>query len=371
MRILLTGGAGFIGTAARTALAASGHEVVVLDSLRADVHGGAGHGEDAHGARGRPHSPVQHAAGPAAFPGEAAGPGELVVADVRDAEATTAALAGCDVVVHLAAKVGLGVDLGDLEDYVSSNDLGTAVLLRAAAGRVPHVVYASSMVVYGEGRYDCPEHGRVAPPPRSADDLAAGRFEPPCPACGKPMEPGLVTEETPLDPRNVYAATKAHGEVLVAAWARETGGTATALRFHNVYGPGMPRDTPYAGVAALFRSAVLRREAPLVFEDGRQRRDFVHVTDVAAAIVDAAEQPLEGGGVTPLNIGSGVVTTVGEMARVTSELLGGPPPVVTGRFRLGDVRHVTASSDEAAARLGWRARVGLREGLATLGAPLT
>ncbi|WP_125775739.1 NAD-dependent epimerase/dehydratase family protein [Antribacter gilvus] len=348
MRILLTGGAGFIGTAALAALTGAGHEVVVLDSLREDVH------SDVEGARRRLLARV-HPAG-------------LVVADVRDAEATAAALAGCDVVVHLAAKVGLGVDLGDLADYVSSNDLGTAVLLQAAAGRVGHVVYASSMVVYGEGRYDCPEHGRVAPPPRRAEDLAAGRFEPPCPVCGAPLEPGLVGEDAPLDPRNVYAATKAHGEALLAAWARETGATATALRFHNVYGPGMPRDTPYAGVAALFRSAVLRGEAPRVFEDGQQRRDFVHVSDVADAIRAAVERPLGAGVVTPLNVGSGVVTTVGEMARVTSGLLDGPEPVVTGQFRLGDVRHVTASSAAAAAALGWRARVGLREGLATLGA---
>lgn len=338
MRVLVTGGAGFIGREVVAELTRRGDDVVVLDSLRADVHG----------------------------PG-ARGDGRTVVGDVRDAGAVERALSGCDAVVHLAAKVGLGVSLADIDDYVSSNDLGTAVLLRAA--EVPHIVYASSMVVYGEGRYDCPEHGRVAPPPRRAEDLDAGAFEPRCPVCGAALRPGLVTEDAPLDPRNVYAATKAHGEALLAAWARQTGGTATALRFHNVYGPGMPRDTPYAGVAALFRAAVERGEAPTVLEDGRQRRDFVHVADVARAVAAAVAAPQAAGAVTPLNVGSGVVTTIGEMARVTSKLLAGPDPVVTGGYRLGDVRHVTASSDRAAAALGWRATVGLTEGLATLTSP--
>jgi dTDP-L-rhamnose 4-epimerase len=335
MRVLVTGGAGFIGREVVAALTSRGDDVVVLDSLRADVHG-----ED---------SPADE---------------RTIVGDVRDADVVGRVLSGCDAVVHLAAKVGLGVSLADIDDYVSSNDLGTAVLLRAA--EVPHVVYASSMVVYGEGRYDCPEHGQVAPPPRLRADLEAGWFEPRCPVCATALRPGLVAEDARLDPRNVYAATKAHGEALLAAWARQTGGSATALRFHNVYGPGMPRDTPYAGVAALFRAAVERGEAPTVLEDGQQRRDFVHVTDVAQAVAAAVAAPQATGSVTPLNIGSGVVTTVGEMAQVTSTLLAGPDPVVTGGFRLGDVRHVTASSEAAAGALGWRARVGLAEGLATL-----
>src|SRR5690606_8606026 len=233
MRVLVTGGAGFIGQEVVAELTRRGDEVVVLDSLRTDVH-----------------VPEAVAA--------ARADERVLVGDVRDPEAVRSALSGCDAVVHLAAKVGLGVSLDDIDDYVSSNDLGTAVLLRAA--RVPHLVYASSMVVYGEGRYDCAEHGQVAPPPRRTEDLDVGLSEPRCPACGESLRPGLVTEDARLDPRNVYAATKAHGEALLAAWARQTGGSATALRFHNVYGPGMPRDTPYAGVAALFRAAVERGE---------------------------------------------------------------------------------------------------------------
>ncbi|GAA1722131.1 NAD-dependent epimerase/dehydratase family protein [Isoptericola hypogeus] len=346
MRILVTGGAGFIGAAATRALLAAGHDVVVLDALRADVHGD------------RP--------APALPDGV-----DLLRADVRDGAAVRDALAGRDVVVHLAAKVGLGVGIDDIDDYVSSNDLGTAVLLRAAAERVgagqaPHVVYASSMVVYGEGAYACADHGAVHPPPRAETDLAAGVFDPRCPVCGRVLVPGLVAEDAPLDPRNVYAATKAHGERLLAAWARATGATAAALRFHNVYGSGMPRNTPYAGVASIFRSEAEHGRAPRVFEDGGQRRDLVHVDDVARAVVAAVERPQAPGRAEPFNVGSGTVTTVGELARRVAALLGAPEPVVTGEWRAGDVRHVTASSERAGRVLGWRAEVGLDEGLAAL-----
>jgi dTDP-L-rhamnose 4-epimerase len=266
-----------------------------------------------------------------------------------------------DVIVHLAAKVGLGVRLDDIDDYVSTNDLGTAVLLRAAAG-VAHVVVASSMVVYGDGAYRCPGHGPVVAPPRSAEDLAQGRFEPRC-RCGAELITGLVDESAPFDPRNAYAASKVQTEYLTRVWARETGGSATALRFHNVYGPGMPRDTPYAGVAALFRAAADRGEPPLVFEDGRQRRDFVHVHDVARAVLLAIRQPGPAGQVTAYNVGSGTVTTVGELATLIAETAGGPEPVTTGQYRLGDVRHITASSARITRDLGWRPTVPLRTGL--------
>lgn len=345
MRILLTGGAGFIGTASARAFAASGHDVTVFDDLREDVHDGR-------------------------VPDLPDGVG-LLQADIRDLDAVTAAIEASDVVVHLAAKVGLGVNIDDIDDYVSSNDLGTAVILKAAArAGTQHLVFASSMVVYGEGRYECTgegsgNHGVVSPEPRQIADLDAGTFDPRCPHCGTVLVPGLVGEDAPLDPRNVYAATKVHGEHLLRAWSRETSASVTALRFHNVYGPGMPRDTPYAGVASIFRSELAHGRPPRVYEDGGQRRDFVHVDDVAAAVVRAAESPA-GPGVTPLNIGSGTVTTVGHMAQVLAEVMDGPTPIVTGQYRAGDVRHVTASSDRAAEVLGWRAQISLRDGLAAM-----
>lgn len=335
MRILVTGGRGFIGTVVTADLVAAGHDVVVLDA--AATTGATGGAEHRTG-------------------------------DVRDGAAVRAAVAGADAVVHLAAKVGLGVGIDDVEDYVSANDLGTAVVLRAAAAaEVGRFVLASSMVVYGEGAYDCAEHGRVRPGPRRVEDLESGRFEPPCPACGRALQPGLVEEDAPLEPRNTYAATKLHGEHLAAVWARETGSRAAGLRFHNVYGPGLPRDTPYAGVMALFRSELLAGRAPRVFEDGAQRRDFIEVRDVAGAVTAAVERlPVEDGGFRAYNVGSGTVRTIGDAARLMSEVVGGPEPVVTGRFRRGDVRHVTASSARAAAELGWRAGTSLEDGLRAL-----
>ncbi|MFF0267246.1 NAD-dependent epimerase/dehydratase family protein [Kribbella sp. NPDC004536] len=322
MRILLTGGVGFIGAHVREQLVADGHEVEVFDLL----------------AGGR---------------------------DVRDAGAVAGAVEGVDTVVHLAAKVGLGVDLNDIDDYVSHNSLGTAVLLKSM-GRVRNLVYASSMVVYGEGRYDCDQHGQVAPGPRRVEDLDAGRFEPPCPYCGAFLRPGFVTEDARLDPRNAYAASKLNGEHLAAAWARETGGRVTALRFHNVYGPGMPRNTPYAGVAAIFRSALERGETPRVFEDGGQRRDFVHVRDVATAVTLAAAALPQQPAFTAYNVGSGTVTTIGEVAAELCHAYAAPPPVVTGEYRLGDVRHITASSDLIKADLGWKPAYDLTTGLTEL-----
>jgi dTDP-L-rhamnose 4-epimerase len=217
------------------------------------------------------------------------------------------------------------------------------------------------MVVYGEGAYRCDRHGSVRPAARRAADLDAGRYEPPCPHCGAPLAPELVVEEARLDPRSVYAATKVAQEHLSAAWARQTGGSVAALRYHNVYGPGMPRDTPYSGVAAIFRSALAAGRAPRVFEDGGQRRDFVHVTDVARANVAALAA---GPGFRAYNVASGRATTVGEMATALARVLAGPAPVVTGEFRLGDVRHVVASPSRAARELGFRAATGIEAGLA-------
>ncbi|MEU4498681.1 NAD-dependent epimerase/dehydratase family protein [Streptomyces sp. NPDC023998] len=343
MRVLVTGGAGFIGSQVVTALAARGHDPVVLDALLPAAH---------------PEPPPLPDA-------------EWILGDVRDRTLLARALRGVDAVCHQAAMVGLGKDFADAPEYVGCNDLGTAVLLAAMAeAGVRDLVLAGSMVVYGEGRYDCRLHGRVRPGPRAAADLASGRFEPLCPECGAELAPGLVGEDAPMDPRSVYATTKLAQEHLAAAWARATGGRAVALRYHNVYGPGMPRDTPYAGVASFFRSALQRGEPPRVFEDGRQRRDFVHVRDVADANALALEavRGREPGVLTAYNTGSGTPHTVGEMADALASAHGGPAPVVTGEFRLGDVRHITADSQRLRAELGWKARVGFTEGMAQFAA---
>jgi dTDP-L-rhamnose 4-epimerase len=339
MRVLLTGGAGFIGRHVLRELLGRGHEVRVLDSLRPDVH------------KDGKTSLLDGA--------------ELMVADVRDATAIDRALVGVEAVLHLAAKVGLGVDVGDLPDYASSNDAGTAELLAGMArAGVKKLTLASSMVVYGEGYALCPEHGSVRPAPRVETELSRGNFEPPCPICSRSLNTKLVDEDTPLDPRNAYASSKVAQEFYASNWARATGGSVAALRYHNVYGPGMPRDTPYAGVAAIFTSALRRGEAPRVFEDGRQRRDFVHVRDVAAATVLACEK--HAAGVRSFNVGSGTPRTVGEMAAALARTLNGPTPVVTGQYRLGDVRHITADSSRLRSELGWAPQVEFQDGMAEL-----
>jgi dTDP-L-rhamnose 4-epimerase len=338
MRVLLTGGAGFIGQHVLSTLLSRGHCVRVLDSLRADVHVAP--------ERWTPPAGV-----------------ELVVGDVREATVVAQTLDGMEAVIHLAAKVGLGVDVADLPDYASSNDAGTAVLLAGMARHnVTRLTLASSMVVYGEGYGRCETHGPVAPGPRLEAQLAAGHFEPPCPACGQPLGHQLVDESAPLDPRNAYATSKLAQEFYASNWARVTGGAAALMRYHNVYGPGMPRNTPYAGVASIFTSALRSGQAPKVFEDGGQRRDFIHVRDIASATVLACER--HEAGVRAFNVGSGTPRTVGQMAQALAHALQGPTPLVTGQYRLGDVRHITADSSRLRDELEWKPQIDFQVGMA-------
>ena len=337
MRVLVTGSAGFIGSAIRRQLEAEGDEVVGVDLMLPQAHG-----------TGEP----------------SAGTHRL---DVRDAESWTRLLDGVDTVCHQAALVGAGVRVSDLPLYAAHNDLGTAALLSAmhVAG-VDRLVLASSMVVYGEGRYACPEHGAQAPGPRREADLESGRFDHACPTCGRALSWELVDEDARLDPRSGYAASKLAQEHYAAAWARQAGGAVVALRYHNVYGPGMPRETPYSGVAAMFRSSLERGEPPQVYEDGGQMRDFVHVEDVARANVLAlrAVTAAEPGGFTAYNVCSGLPVAISEVAALVAEGAATPKqPVVTGRFRPGDVRHVVASPRKAADELDFVAAIRPDEGL--------
>jgi dTDP-L-rhamnose 4-epimerase len=337
VRVLLTGSAGFIGTAVGELLEADGHEVVRVDLMLPQAHG------------------------------EAAPPPGTHHVDVRDAASWKGLLRGVDVVCHQAALVGAGVRVADLPDYASHNDLGTAVLLAAMhQGGVDRLVLASSMVVYGEGRYRCDEHGDQSPAARSVEALDAGDFENHCPACGRPLGWAVVDEGARLDPRSSYAASKVAQEHYTAAWARQAGARAVALRYHNVYGPGMPRDTPYSGVAAMFRSSLERDEAPQVFEDGGQMRDFVHVSDVARANLAALRAVLDDA--TPsyaaYNVASGRPVSILDVARLVAGGTGRDrAPEVTGAYRLGDVRHVVASPERARAELGFSAQVPPEQGL--------
>ncbi|WP_307795806.1 NAD-dependent epimerase/dehydratase family protein [Amycolatopsis sp. 195334CR] len=371
MRVLITGGAGFIGSHIADQLAARGDEPVLLDSLTPTAHGVA---PEQHRAAERGRAP-EHNRAPEhdrttedeRTPGQGRVPGYVGEYEFHRADVTELRpeqLDGIDAVCHQAAIVGHGVDPADAPAYAWNNDYGTAVLLAAMhrAG-VRKLVLASSMVVYGEGRYACAEHGIVAPAPRLQSDVDEGRFEPRCPHCGEQLESRLVPEDAPLNPRSTYAATKLAQEHLAGAWARQTGGRVWALRYHNVYGPRMPQNTPYAGVASLFRSALERGEAPTVLEDGRQRRDFVHVDDIARANLRAldVEPPEE---ITAVNVCSGEPHTVGDMAAELARACGGPEPRIVGGARPADVRHVVADPALAEKLLGFTASVGFREGVA-------
>jgi dTDP-L-rhamnose 4-epimerase len=333
MRVLLTGAAGFIGSRIAVALGDAGHEVVGVDIMLAN----------AHGADAEPPEGVQRA-------------------DIRDASVVASLLEGVDVVCHQAAVVGAGVDPADAPSYGSHNDYATAVLLAEmfAAG-CQRLVLASSMVVYGQGRYSCAEHGVVDPLPRTRADLDAGVFEHRCPVGGEELQWELVDEDAPLRPRSLYAASKLAQENYALAWVEATGGSVVALRYHNVYGPNMPRDTPYSGVAAIFRSELERGDVPRVFEDGGQMRDFVHVDDVAAANVSAIDAAPDG--FVPANVCSGRPISILEVAKELCEARGEASPVVTGQYRSGDVRHIVASPAGAVKLLGYRAVIDPRDGL--------
>ncbi|MDF2581605.1 MAG: NAD-dependent dehydratase [Mycobacterium sp.] len=333
MRVLLTGAAGFIGSRIWARLADAGHEVVAVDVML-----------------------------PAAHRDGAEPPPQCRPVDIRDADAVAGLLDGVDVVCHQAAVVGAGVNAADAPSYGSHNDYGTSVLLAAmfAAG-CSRLVLASSMVVYGQGGYDCPEHGPVEPLPRTRTDLDSGVFDHRCPLGGEPLRWRLIAEDAPLKPRSLYAASKTAQEHYALAFNDSVGGSVVALRYHNVYGPGMPRDTPYSGVAAIFRSQLEAGGVPKVYEDGGQMRDFVHVDDVAAANAAAVEANL--GGFTAFNVCSGRPVSILDVATQLSAARDAPAPVVTGQYRNGDVRHIVADPALAQRVLGFQAAVDPRDGL--------
>lgn len=344
MKILITGAAGFIGHRTSAILGNAGHHVIGIDNMLPQAHGES-----------------------------AEAPDGVMQLDIRTATELDEVLTGVDVVCHQSAMVGNGVSAQDMPGYASHNDYGTAILL-AAMSRVgvTNLVMASSMVAYGNGRFRCEIDGEVAPSPRRESDLRAGTFDPRCPICDKLVTWVPVFEDAPFAPQTSYAASKVAQENYATAWSIIEASRCIALRYHNAYGPQMPADTPYAGVAALFRSALARGEAPQVFEDGQQMRDFVHVDDLAranlAAIERIADHPT---GCTPYNICSGRPFTIGAMAELLAESAQGPPPIVTGEYRAFDVRHVVAAPDAARRGLNFEARIAPEDGIRELAtAPL-
>ena len=342
MRTLVTGGAGFIAQHLIPRLLERGDEVVVLDSLEEQVHLGQ-----------RPVLPDGV---------------ELVHGDVGDRELVRDALVGVDRIVHLAAAVGVGQSMYEIERYTRTNTLATAAFLEemvAASERPQRLVVASSMSIYGEGQYTCPVHGATAPGPRPERQLAEGLWEPTCDVCGAELAPLPTPETKPLIPTSIYAITKRDHEemclVVGAAYAIPT----VALRFFNVYGPGQALSNPYTGVAAIFSSRLMNGNPPVVFEDGRQSRDFTHVSDIAAGILQALESDDAVG--HALNLGTGRSVSIVEVAKALASGLGvSIEPEIAGQYRSGDIRHCFADTARARALLGFEAGVRLEDGMADL-----
>jgi dTDP-L-rhamnose 4-epimerase len=345
MRVLVTGGAGFIGSFLVEGLLARGHEVRVLDNLEPQVHG-----------------PEPRPTFPAGV--------EFRRADVRDRDACAAALDGVEAVIHCAAAVGVAQSLYRVEHYVDVNVRGTATLLDCLAGRpttVRKVLVPTSMTGYGEGAYRRRSDGRILRVGiRGEDDIARHGWEPVCPETGEPLEAVPTPEDAALQARNVYALTKRYQEELCLSLGAVYGIPVACLRLFNVYGPRQSLSNPYTGVLAIFLARLLAGQRPVVYEDGGQTRDFVSVHDVVAAFLAALESPAADG--TVLNIGSGVARRIGDVARTLARATGKASivPDVSGQFRRGDVRHCTADLGRARRLLGFEPRVAWEDGLAEL-----
>ena len=342
--VLVTGGAGFIGSHLVDALVANGHQVCVLDALVPQVHG-----VDA----------VPLYLNPKV---------EFVRGDVCSRELVDKALEGIDVVFHEAAEVGVGQSMYEIERYVRANDLGTAVLLEAILARQPQIqklVVASSMSIYGEGAYNCSTCGLVNPQLRPSEQLLARRWELECETCGKSLTPAGTTEDKPLFPTSVYAVTKQDQEQFCLAVGRSYKIPTVALRYFNVYGTRQALSNPYTGVCAIFSSRLLNGNRPMIFEDGEQTRDFVHVSDIVQANLLAMET--DRADYQAVNIGTGVPTSVSAVCYLLADGLGVEiQPEIVGRYREGDIRHCVADISKARALLGYEPRVALQAGIPEL-----
>lgn len=336
--VLITGGAGFIGSHLTDELLAAGYRVRILDSLHPQIHG-------------------ESRQPPAYLDARA----ELQVGDVRDPDAVARALEGVSAVFHLAARVGVGQSMYEVESYVDSNVRGTAVVLeQAQQASVGQVIVASSMSVYGEGLYRAPD-GQTVTAERTADQLRAGQWEVTGPT-GEPLEPLATPESKQPTLASIYALTKMDQERMSLLYGDAYGIPVTAMRFFNVYGERQALSNPYTGVLAIFGSRLLNGNAPVLFEDGRQRRDFVHVRDVARACRLALETPDAAG--RCFNIGSGSSIPIAELAGTVARAMGSDlEPQITGQYRTGDIRHCFADIGAAREALGFEPTIDLEQGL--------
>lgn len=342
MRVLVTGGAGFIGSHVVDRLVARGDDVVVLDNLDPQVHG-PNAVAPLHLARGA----------------------DFMHGDVRDGVAVARALDRAEAVVHLAAAVGVGQSMYAPHYYTSVNVDGQGVLMEALAkdpARWRRFVVASSMSIYGEGAYVCARHGVVAPAARPETRLAASEWEAQCPLCGDVVQPGLTREDKPLHATSVYAITKKTQEELALCFGRAYGIPTLALRFFNVFGSRQALSNPYTGAAAIFMSRLKNGRAPLIFEDGAQTRDFIHVSDIADAVVRALD--VDAGVNGAFNVCTGRPVQIREVAQMLAERIGiAIAPDIVGRYRVGDIRHCVGDPSSASEALGFEARTSFGAGL--------
>lgn len=338
--VLITGGAGFIGSHLAEGLIAEGRRVRILDSFDPQVHSGTNNENTGL---------------------------ETLKGDVTQPSVWATALDGVTEVVHFAAAVGVGQSMYEIAHYCRTNVLGTAYMLEAVARQkasIAKLLVASSMSIYGEGFFWCDYCKCEGPGERAANALKSGQWEPMCATCGRQLTAGPTPETKPLRPASVYAINKRDQEDMCLVVGRAYGVPAVALRFFNVYGPGQSLSNPYTGVAAVFAASLLAGSPPLIFEDGRQTRDFVHVRDVARACIRALTDP--GVSDVALNVGTGRATSITQLASILHRELGGPAPQVVGRYRAGDVRHCFADISATRQHLGWEPSVSLEQGMEEL-----
>jgi dTDP-L-rhamnose 4-epimerase len=342
-QILITGGAGFVGSHLADALLRAGHAVRVFDNLTSQVH---------------PDGPPDYLARDV----------EMMVGDMRDPAAVKRAVAGIDVIFHMAAAVGVGQSMYEIAHYMGSNTQGTANLLQAVLDdgqEIEKLVLASSMSIYGEGKYLCRECGEVAPTPRGIEQLKKKQWEMLCPVCAQILTPVATDESKPLQCSSIYALSKRDQEEMALLFGRTYGLPVVALRYFNIYGTRQALSNPYTGVAANFGSRLLNRRSPMVFEDARQMRDFVSVHDVVQANLLAMERSAGDG--MALNVGSGCPISIGEVARQLTQCLGASQPTeITGKYRAGDIRHCFADISAAERVLGYKPRYRFADGIEEL-----
>lgn len=341
--ILVTGGAGFVGSHLVDALLDAGHNVRVFDSFTPQVHG-------------------------AALPDYLSPDAALVKGDMRDADAVCRALRDIEVVFHLAAAVGVGQSMYEISHYMGVNTQGTAVLLQEMLNRnhqIEKLVLASSMSIYGEGKYLCTQCGEVAPPLRSSEQLKSKQWEPICPQCSDGLTPTSTDEHKPLQCSSIYALSKKDQEEMCLLYGRTYGLPVVALRYFNIYGPRQALSNPYTGVAAIFATRLLNGKPPLLFEDGKQMRDFVSVKDVVQANLLALDRADANG--LAINIGSGAPVSISEVAATLAQALEIETAAeITGKCRAGDIRHCFADIGLAAKTLGYRPKVNFADGIKDL-----